>query len=210
MFWPGKRRCSNSCHRWKRRCPRAASTVALLGEELNSDPHEPVLVRDQVLSDISRIIDRVDPSIVFVELPSVGGRLDEELANALRAFSALPAENMLRIEPIDPSSQTVHVRWGTKDGHLCVSMISLAPWPSEVELETSAPIEWASRDDADPTASRVSIEQISAKRAGLSWVRDNSSSSNPRTPPQVRPSGCGPPAFGEAPKRWIKLNAKSL
>ncbi len=141
------------------------STVALLGEELNSDPHEPVLVRDQVLSDISRIIDRVDPSIVFVELPSVGGRLDEELANALRAFSALPAENMLRIEPIDPSSQTVHVRWGTKDGHLCVSMISLAPWPSEVELETSAPIEWASRDDADPTASRVSIEQISAKRA---------------------------------------------
>lgn len=116
--------------------------AADLGDEASRTAGQPAVVRDQRVADLGRLVDLLDPAILIVELPIRAGTLRAELAATLRLFAALPEEPLQRINPTDPASQTVHVRGGTQGGHAYLSMTSLVPWTSEVELDTAQPIEW--------------------------------------------------------------------
>lgn len=115
--------------------------AAILGDDVHGSA-EPIVVDDQLIADISRIVDRLDPSTVVIGWPLFAGRLSDQLSSTMRSFSATPVEPIDRVDPTDPAVQTVHVTSRTSEGHLYVSMISLAPWDSEVELDTSAPVNW--------------------------------------------------------------------
>jgi hypothetical protein len=126
------------------------SLAAILGDGID-ESNEPVVAGDQLIADISRIVDRLDPATVVIGWPMFADRLHDPLAMTLRGYAATPVVNAQRVDPTDPALQTIHVASRTNEGHLYVSMISLAPWASEVELDTSAPVDWVLLgDDGGP------------------------------------------------------------
>jgi hypothetical protein len=128
---------------------RGVAVAAILGAE--SD--EPLLVRDRVLADTSRIIDRLDPTVLIVDWQIAATSLQTGLSPLLRSFASMPdggsGENTVRIHPTDPAAQTIRVTAGTIQGHPCVSIISLASWTTEVELNTSVAAEWVLAGNTD-------------------------------------------------------------
>ena len=120
------------------------AVAAILGAEAHTESDEPPLVRDQVLADASRIIDRLDPTMLIVEWPIAATSLQTGLSPLLRSFASMPdpGGNSMRVNPTDPAAQSIRVTVGTIEGHPCVSMISHASWTTEVELNMSVAAEW--------------------------------------------------------------------
>jgi hypothetical protein len=141
------------------------SVAAILDEDIDRDASEPVVAGDQLIAGVNRIIDRLDPSTLIIGLPMFAGRLHDNLALTLRAFAATPIENMHRIDSTDPAMQTIHLGSRTNNGHLYVSMTSLAPWTSEVDLETSAPIDWVLLGEEQDSDQAVPILQSGGTHA---------------------------------------------
>jgi hypothetical protein len=84
----------------------------------------------------------------------------------LHGLTMMPA-NMRTVDPIDSAAQTVHLRLGSKDGHLYIAMTSLAPWTSAVDLESSTPIDWVSVNNIGESDPTVSIQQTGEQRASV-------------------------------------------
>lgn len=101
-----------------------------------------MLIREQLIGDLSRLIDRADPALLIVELDLLASQLNPDLEGTIRSFRALPSEAMKESTPIDSASHTVHLRSGNSNGHLYVSMIGVVPWASDVDLEMIAPTQW--------------------------------------------------------------------
>lgn len=103
-----------------------------------------VMLADNVdiAADVSRVVDRLDPSIVIIDRSLVGRGLQRNLPEVLGGFIASPRASLQPVPPIDSASETVHVRSGHGDGHLFVSLVSAAPWDNEVDIETTDSIQW--------------------------------------------------------------------
>ena len=136
---------------------------------------EPDTLRTDLVADVSRVIDEMDPSALLVDLPCSPLVLDDDFAELVRSFTQIPIEKMRRINPTDPASQTIHLRAGTKDNVAYVSMTSLVTWTSEVEFNTSVPIQWEivgdlesgsdddSRDSSGLEPQQESRDEVSTK-----------------------------------------------
>ncbi len=136
---------------------QGVAVAAILGPEVGPkvgpESGEPLLVRDRVLADASRIIDRLDPSMLIIEWPTAATSLQTGLSPLLRSFSSMPdgdaCENTVQINPTDPAAETIRVSAGTIEGHLYVSITSLVSWTTEVELNTSVAAEWVLAGKSD-------------------------------------------------------------
>ncbi len=133
---------------------RGPLTGILLGEERPADLN--LLVRDQTLGDLSRLIGRTDPNLLILDISLVETQLDERLTATLGSFCAFPQHGLRESSPVDSASHTVRLRSGTFDGHFYVSMVSVVPWDCDVDLELQAPTEWEviGRDRVE-TADRI-------------------------------------------------------
>ncbi len=100
--------------------------AVLLGEERTAGTT--ALVRDQMIDDLCRIMNRADPELLILDSSLVANRLDEDFSGTLRSFCALPDQPLRESLPIDSASHTVRLRSGTFNGHLYVSMVSVVPW----------------------------------------------------------------------------------
>ena len=101
----------------------------------------PPAVHDRTAGDVSRAIDRHDPSLLMIRVPALTGGLSSRLAATLEDFTALPLKSQ-RVESVDPTSRTVSLKSSIVDGRLTVAIINRAPWESEVEFECSDAIAW--------------------------------------------------------------------
>ena len=93
------------------------------------------LVREQMIRDLCRLTDRTDPTLLMIDRSLVENCFDEALSESLRSFCALPAQSLQESMPIDSASHTIHLRSGTSDGYLYVSLTGVVPWSSDVDLE---------------------------------------------------------------------------
>jgi hypothetical protein len=101
---------------------------------------EPLPQQGELL--IGSILSNGDPNVLAIELPEGGQSLTASLQETLRTFSLTPAEKFSPVAPVDPANATVQVRVGTGYGHGYVSLINLAPWTSEVDLEFATADQW--------------------------------------------------------------------
>lgn len=93
-------------------------------------------------SEIRRTVDGFDPSVLLVHMPVSSGSLFVDLAGALRSFTSTPAELRVKVEPDDPSHDFVHVGTYVSENRSYISIISLAPWDNEVDLESPVGNQW--------------------------------------------------------------------
>ncbi|MGI9469932.1 MAG: hypothetical protein ACR2NZ_00270 [Rubripirellula sp.] len=121
--------------------PHADASVFLYRER-NSEPNEPTEDNVDMAADVSRVIDKLDPSVVVIERSLIGRGLPKDLPEVLTAFASTPRATMKLVPPIDTASQTVRVRSGHGSKFLYLTLMSRTPWDNEVDVETSLPIQW--------------------------------------------------------------------
>ncbi len=80
--------------------------------------------------------------MLAIEFPRKGQALSEPVRRMLGTFSSLPINQFTSVPSVDPANATVQVRAGLEGGHGYVSLISLAPWPCDVDMEFAAPNRW--------------------------------------------------------------------
>ena len=99
-------------------------------------------------SDLSQVMNQLEPDILLIDQSVVFNQLDDELKDFFAAFTSIPAIPMADALGSNPIAQTVHVKTSTADDKLCVAIISSVPWPSEIDLETSESVTWNSTSPA--------------------------------------------------------------
>ncbi|MCP4885036.1 MAG: hypothetical protein GY904_00255 [Planctomycetaceae bacterium] len=99
-------------------------------------------------SDLSRVMNQLEPDILLIDQAIVFNQLDDDLKNFFAAFTSIPAIPMTDVMGSNPTAQTAHVKTATADDKLCVAIISSVPWPSEIDLETSESVSWDSSSPA--------------------------------------------------------------
>ena len=121
-----------------------SDSVVFLRRDLSPNLMEPQAKNASIAADASRIIDQLDPSTLVIQQSLLGCGLPNNLSLVLSAFESMPRASMQPVPPIDAASQTVHLRSGQGEGHLYLSIMGAAPWTSDVDIETSQPIQWES------------------------------------------------------------------
>ncbi len=91
---------------------------------------------------ITAAISNTDPVTLAIEFPLAEGPLSPQVREMLGSFAATPEIPLAVIPAIDPANKTVRVRAGVAHGHGYVSVLSLAPWTSEVDLQFASELEW--------------------------------------------------------------------
>ncbi|MDG2220001.1 MAG: hypothetical protein P8L85_01385 [Rubripirellula sp.] len=94
--------------------------------------------------DLSQVMNQLEPNTLLIDQSVVFNQLDDELRDFFSAFTSLPAIPLADAPGSTPTAQTVHVKTSTIDDQLYVAIISSVPWPSEIDLETSASASWDS------------------------------------------------------------------
>lgn len=120
--------------------------------------------RKSLAEEISRVFQHLDPSMLMLDQSLITPRLPDDLIATHRSFTSLPGQTLQIIPPVDPAAQTVEVKSGTGRGYTFVSITSLVPWTSEVDLETVAPVDWVRSDKQLLTSDDRSLRQITGTR----------------------------------------------
>lgn len=92
---------------------------------------------------IGSALGKEDHEILAVALSFAGDSISDIAKEMLQTVSATPAGQLSNIRPVDPSDTTVRVRAGVSTQHGYVSIINLAPWKSEVDLEFASDAKWS-------------------------------------------------------------------
>ncbi len=129
----------------------ARVAVVSLGNSMPSNMPPLSVINDQGVMDANRVIDRYDPSMIWIRSSVSASGLSPDLAQTLSAFTALPAKTIPAVESVDPEAQAVRVRSCEHRGHLMLVIANRAPWASEVLVECSAAVRWKSADGSDPS-----------------------------------------------------------
>jgi len=141
----------------------SVNAISLLGGP-NEFPPEFASLEEPPELVIGRLLHREDPAVLAIELPTGDGLLSEPVQQMLRTFVAMPAKQLTLVPPVDPSNTTARVRAGVDNGYGYISVLSLAPWISEVDIELSSNFEWGVASESPTETLRKSEERKSEER----------------------------------------------
>lgn len=98
--------------------------------------------RVQTMRDLSRLIDCTDSHFLIIESGLCAGCVDTGMNEVIHSYGELPRQPLAESNPIDTASHTVRLRVGQDNQQLYLSMASVVPWDSNVDVEMAEPTEW--------------------------------------------------------------------
>lgn len=123
---------------------KAVAGQPVLGVHVDSSDatFQEAIVRPEWYSDLSRAIDQLEPRIVLLDESIAHRQSNRSSREWVGAVTSIPVSPMAIVPSSDPASETVHVRSTRVNNRVIISMTSLVPWPTEVDVETSGPSTW--------------------------------------------------------------------
>ena len=106
--------------------------------DLTGGPFE--TLSHETLTDFSRHGDRLDPSLLLLDLPLSNGELSAELAEMVSGFVSLPMTPGMRRESHDPANRTVGLRLHREGNRMKLAISNRTPWGVETELQFSGQV----------------------------------------------------------------------
>lgn len=116
--------------------------VVSLGRGPTEFPPEFASLKQEPEHIIGAVLNSENPASLAIEFSIDGGALSDPVQQMLQTFVATPANQLALVPPVDPSNTTVSVRAGVDDRYGYISILSLAPWDSEVILELTSKRKW--------------------------------------------------------------------
>ncbi|QDT01793.1 hypothetical protein K227x_01610 [Rubripirellula lacrimiformis] len=140
---------------------RQSRPVAQLAVEIGQADSggKPVFWNHQIDTDAVRVLDQLDPSILLVRLPRSTATLAPRLADVLRGIASTPVGDANQDDVSGSASETIRVNVAHHEGQTFLTLLSLAPWESEVEFQSRDQHPWnVSHGDVELVRAPVSVE----------------------------------------------------
>tara|TARA_R110002049_G_scaffold4601_5_gene32376 strand:- start:526128 stop:529946 length:3819 start_codon:yes stop_codon:yes gene_type:complete len=99
-------------------------------------------LRIRTCGDVTRILERSDPHCLMFDGSNGSTSINHELANLLRDWAELPIDGIADVHPPDPKAATAKLRFGRSGQYYYLAVMNLAPWQSDVTVQTSTALNW--------------------------------------------------------------------
>ena len=139
----------------------AAEGAVFFNTELQTDSEPVVHGGPLFLEDTCRLIDHLNPSHLVISMPLDGRILRPNLDQLLRTFQSMPEASTQPVGSHSKAQNAVRLRSVQHDGFLHLYCMCLTPWANEIDIETTAPIQWQAVG-VDPEA--IELKQVTTTR----------------------------------------------
>ncbi len=118
------------------------ATAVILGERAADAKYAKSFITADAQKDLTDVLVGLDPQVLLIDDTELTLALSPAIQKTLVDFSALPNSPLRGIAGVDAETRTVRVRLGREGLNLALVISNLAPWPSEVEVDLAANLNW--------------------------------------------------------------------